>query len=209
MLKSLNSESLLVNGKIEMQLKVFIGTAWEAKDPEERAYVMDKGFKRPRKRRRGTGTSTPASRKGVVVGGLDLVAFQGKFPRFWLETKCSFFEHRDDGVKSARSALEQVRRTSNRLLDDFRQCPAYIVHFINSTPKRPSKSRPQFLLDKYPTAPYMPSTAALQKKWRESELRTIEGIYSKKRKKQAYMSSAFVCLNANPSVYAIVVKLRS
>ena len=115
-LRNLDLRSVLTNGKVEAQLKTFLGISWVADNPRGRAYLMDERFGLP--------------------GGFDLVAFEDLEPRFWIETKCDFAADRARAERSARDALRQVDRYTSHdsLPGDLRECPAYIVHFLCSLP---------------------------------------------------------------------------
>lgn len=117
-LKARTIRSILTNGKVEMQLKTFLGMAWtaSARRPHRRTFLMDKRFG-PR---------------------LDLVAFEGDRPYFWLEAKCDFAADRDLAQRSALRALDQINGYMRHptLPHHLRQCPAYIVHFLCRPPDR-------------------------------------------------------------------------
>ena len=199
LLAPLKGNSLLVNGKIEMQLKAVIGAAWETKGMATRSYVMDKGFKRLKKRSSGR----PKNATGYVkIGGLDLLAFEHGEPAFWIETKCSFFEDAEDGRRNAHSAARQTKVTFARLIPELSTCPVYIVHFLNSIPPLnvPSQGvlRSQFVLDKF-------------KRLRKKEQMTAEAlaeIYTARLRPKHFHSSAIVRISSEPIVDAVVVKLK-
>jgi hypothetical protein len=199
LLAPLKGNSLLVNGKIEMQLKAIIGAAWEKKGRTTRSYVMDKGFKR-RKERSKDGQKNATGY--VKIGGLDLLAFEHGEPAFWIETKCSFFEDPVDGRRNSHSAVRQTKATFARLVPELSDCPIYIVHFLNSIPpsNAPSQStlRPQFVLNKF-------------KRLRNNAKMTPEAlaeIYANRLGQRHFHSLEIVRISNKPIVDAVVVKLK-
>jgi len=108
---------LLTNGKVEKQLKFFVGAAWE-NVKLKRAYVMDKRFNNRE---------------------LDLLAFEDGKPKFWFEAKCSFRNDHPNVESSARDAIRQVELINSNLQNDISQSDGYIVHFILSLPEKSDK----------------------------------------------------------------------
>ena len=122
----LPSHYLLVGGKVEKQLKYFVGATWQAMG-QGRAYVMDKRFARE----------------------LDLLAFENLRPRFWMELKCSFREDPTDSLHSATRALIQTQQIVAALDPRLSQCPGFIIHFVNSIPDHRDPHLPDWVLDKF------------------------------------------------------------
>ncbi len=138
---------ILANGKIEKQLKLFLAIAW-IRGGRNRACVMDKRFN---------------GRE------LDLLALQNAKPRYWIETKCDFREAPREAEDSACDALEKIYRARAAFhgsgeedddepaddkvaafTEEVRSCPAYIVHFLNSVPRKDDPRHPSFILRKFP-----------------------------------------------------------
>jgi hypothetical protein len=200
-LRPFRHSALLLNGKLEMLIKAFIGTAWEGKS-HTHAFVMDKHFKADKSRPR--------------IGGIDFLALKQGHSQFWIETKCSFFEDPRDGERSARSALKQTDATVGRLQAELTNADVYIVHFVNSSPFRRAHLFREFVLDKFPTGSKRDSSLD-QKEWnrvvadrRKEHIEALEQIYVHHRGKRAgrrYQSSAIIPISRNPLVDAIVVKL--
>jgi hypothetical protein len=174
---------LLTNGNIEKQLKVFIGIAWVEAAPAQRAYVMDK-----------------------KLGGafVDLIAFEKVLensreeiqPKFWMETKCTFAECRQDGI--ARGALNQAVTYWGDMHQDVKKCPGYIVHFLCSLPKRGDALLPSWVLEKYPFG-----NGALRSSPNPAKLEE----YYKGIAKERYHSSQVFEIFSDPRVHAVVVRL--
>lgn len=123
---NLPSDYLLVNGKIEKQLKYFVGATWQATG-HGRAYVMDKRFPRE----------------------LDLLALENLEARFWMELKCSFREDPIDSVQSATRALIQSQRIVAEIDPHLDQCPGFIIHLVNSIPDECDPHLPPWVQDKF------------------------------------------------------------
>src|ERR1700733_10845742 len=190
--------ALLLNGKLEMLIKAFIGTAWEAKS-RTRVFVMDKRFKSTRSRRK--------------FGGIDFLAFDRSKSQFWIETKCSFFEDPRDGERCARSALRQADETIGHLRDELAETDVYIVHFVNASPFRMRHLFPKFVIDKFPVGSKVNSNL-VRDAWnrvaadcRKEHIEYLEQIYASHRGKRWYQSSAIIPIANDPMVDAIVVKL--
>jgi hypothetical protein len=126
-LDQLPTNYLLMGGQVEKQLKWLIAAAWQASNPETRAYVMDKEFSRQ----------------------LDLLALENREPRFWLETKCTFRQDQGRSQKVAYDALRQVEEIMEFLDPALSAVPGYIVHFLSSTPKDQDPRLPAWVLAKY------------------------------------------------------------
>jgi hypothetical protein len=88
LLEPWQTSSFLRNGKIEMQLKLFIGAAWERGNPRARAFVMDKAFYQPgkesypsgkdekqRRKKKGRTRSAGAGRRRAAVLDRDQMQF--------------------------------------------------------------------------------------------------------------------------------------
>lgn len=110
----LDLRSALTNGKVEMMLKTFLGIAWVGSAPmRKRSYLMDKDLDQP----------------------LDLLAFEGGKPKFWIEAKCDFAADASSVQASARDAVYQVRTYVPGLCRELQECPGYIVHFLCPLPE--------------------------------------------------------------------------
>jgi hypothetical protein len=195
-LKARRDRSLLWNGKIEMQLKLLIGRAWE-RSSRTATYVMDKQFGKK--------------------GGLDLVALRGSRAKFWIETKCSFFEDFRDGTSSAGKALKQSGPGGGRLTADVKESDVYIVHFLNCVPagNKHSPPFPQFVLKKYRRlrtgADRLRQRYAISEDlYRRSVLNWLMFLYGKPRKARAKVRTRQmrgVVLSQMPVLEALIVKL--
>jgi hypothetical protein len=203
--------SLLVNGQIEMQLKYFIGQAWERLSTRN-AYVMDKQFHSSAsnempggEKKKGNGTATK--------GGRDLLALKGTKAKFWIETKCSFFEDHSRGQGSAIKALSQADQTKGNLIPILRTCPVYIVHFLNSMP---TARFPPFVLKRYQrftkrAKRFQERHRMTARLFRECQLEWLRSIYAGHRGGDArrnYDCSAVIELSKRPVLKALVVKLK-
>lgn len=195
LLKEVPIQYLLIAGKIEMPLRLFIGAAWE-KSPwdttytSSRAYVMDKEFNR---------------------APLDLLALEQSDvnagivePKFWVETKCSIAEDQGDVWKEAKKALNQTRDYADKLNNRtnpqhqaFATCDAYIVHFLTSPPSKDDKLLPPWVMKKFDRL-RGPGVGPM----------TLESYY-KYGLAERYDSSKVIPIRPDHrSVDAVVVKLR-
>lgn len=161
--------SVLTNGNVEKQLKLFIAAALAADERVPGGYrcVADKQFN----------PMPHAGEKSKKKGAeLDLLALARApandayaQPSFWMEVKCSFRE--GDLTNAASKALAQLDRYLRQLRveqwrvanarspdlqaqvakfrEELLRSPVYVVHFLNSTPRNEC-ALPQFLQDKYP-----------------------------------------------------------
>jgi hypothetical protein len=128
---------LLTNGKVEKQLKAFLGESWANCNREHRAFIMDKKFD---VRLEGTEhfvIDQFEKRKSIE---LDLLVFDRDTdliaaPTFWVEAKCSFVNDAGDINTSAIKAVGQACDALRRLRREFDRCPGYIVHFLINLPK--------------------------------------------------------------------------
>jgi hypothetical protein len=202
LIRPLKGNSLLVNGKIEMLLKSIIGVAWESEKPNDHAFVMDKRFK--------------VQGAPVGIGGLDILAFENRKPKFWIETKCSFFEDSGNGRKSANAALDQTELTFQRLHPHLATCPVYIVHFLNSVPNN-CKAWPcdDFVIGKFPKRRCFANKFTDAEKhrrlieWRHKRINVLRAIYESHHKNRRFDGSAIIPISHDPFVLAIVVRLSS
>jgi hypothetical protein len=127
LLQLLPVNCLLTNGKIEKQLKFFLGAAWERGNPITRAYAMDKrpfdGFE------------------------LDLLTFEDGRPKFWIEAKASFQDDWNDVQRCAEKALNQATARIGSVARRSQGCAGYIVHFLTSLPQPAGIRLPQYMWD--------------------------------------------------------------
>lgn len=185
LLQLLPVECLLTNGKIEKQLKFFLGAAWEQGQPKTRAYVMDKrpfdGFE------------------------LDLLAFDNCVPQFWIEAKSSFKDDWNDVTRSARKALRQAEARINSDALRPQNCDGYIVHFLTSLPDVATKI-PRFMMDAFDALRNTPPSNLDQRAYELETLYRAEAAVH-------YNSSESIRLwpvdrKFDPTVFAVVVKLN-
>lgn len=197
LLQPLCDTDVLSNGKIEKQIKLFLAAAWLEGGMEDRACVMDKKF------------------NGCE---LDLLALRNRQPRFWLESKCDFREKPTEAKASARRALEQVRKARQKLAQSWaarnkkataptrfryqlRRCPAYIVHFLNSTPAD-ARQRYGWILNRFNLRGESPSDAQAMKPSALGQF--YMGCSSRGDE------ARFECITLNPGstnkLYAVLVK---
>jgi hypothetical protein len=195
MLRHLSSADVLANGKVEKQLKLLLASAWIKGHEDTRACVMDKRFNRRE---------------------LDLLALQKGIPKFWIETKCDFLEKGNDARSSARQALKQVRSTRSDLgqstwhedglyrkhgeaLQSFRReiknCPTYVVHFLNSVPNNENSRYPPLVMLKYGLNRQMISPEQLG--W----------YYMEQGRSGAERFKGLPLSDSHPYLHALVVKL--
>jgi hypothetical protein len=208
LLEPWQTSSFLRNGKIEMQLKLFIGAAWERGNPGARAFVMDKAFYLPGKASYPSGKDEKQRRK--KKGGLDLVALEDGEPRFWIETKCSFFEDEGNGLECASSALSQADRTADSLIAELQRCPVYLVHFVNSIPD--ASHYPDFVSRKFARLRAGAGARRLRSgrtdaQMREAHLENLQMYYAAHRGERQYEASAVVDIYAPAILEGIIVKL--
>jgi hypothetical protein len=170
-------QDVLTNGKIEMVLKSFLGAGWKLGAANARQFLMDKHFNGQH---------------------LDLAAFQNNNLVFWLETKCSFLQHRADVVRSAETAIEQILGHIQILQDpnfdnhlDFANADKYIVHFLLTVPDRvhvPVWAWPAFPND------LMFHPGELECRYEQH----LAGHYE---------SSVYLQVSSAPAVFAVLIKL--
>ena len=123
----LPSNYLLMNGKIEIPLKFFVGSCCEGMS-ELFSYSMDKRIERHE---------------------IDMIGFMDRKPIFASEFKCTFSYDRPDTKKTVKRASEQILKTLE--IERLKDSKKYIVHFLNhSIGVNKSSLNPRWIKEKYP-----------------------------------------------------------
>lgn len=207
LLNSLPISYLLTNGKVEKQLKFFIGAAWE-KSCNKNAYVMDKWFSKTKQvyemeqhKAIENNMDKGFSKKMVE---LDLLAFKDAIPQFWIEAKCSFIDDHNDLTGSAKRAIVQVQSNKASLPNCLQSCPGYIVHFTLSLVPINDPLLPNCVIDKF---------ARIRKKVGLSNLPfnhlNVFNTYYLQQLNLAGLghNHAVIKLCATPLTYALIIKV--
>ena len=177
---------LLTNGKIEKQLKYFMGAAWEAGNPGTRATATDK---RP-----------------FNAFELDVIAFEAAIPHFWAELKCSFNQDNNDVRKSATKAVNQATVRRAGIPAAMFNVPGniihgYIVHFLTTLPAVHDPRLPPYILDLYQPLRGQPIFSANQLE--QSYELLLQHDYHSSTWCDVWVDNQ----NANLTVSAVIVKL--
>jgi len=132
LLLGIRSQSLLMNGNLEMLMKSIFGVACEKLGYGP--FVMDKKF-----------SSASQSKKGALIDlvGFDLVCRKA-IP---FEFKCTFAEDASSSKKAAKDAVKKA--TAYRKYAFPRVCPR-IVHFLNTSDPSSCGPWPSIVRSKFP-----------------------------------------------------------
>lgn len=184
LLELLPVKYLLTNGKVEKQLKFFMGAAWEKPFPESRASATDK---RPFQNLE-----------------FDIVAFENRSAKFWAEVKCSFRKDNNDVMKSAVKATNQAMTRIDRVPRADLNCDGYIVHFLNSLPEIDQSQLPAYILNLY--QPLIGNTPITEETLKTQYEKMLQGYCHSSAVIQVWTDPK--SLTQESTVSAIVIKLQ-